>query len=174
MAVRRRVRKLSSKCAIDTPTTCLVFDVASLQAGFAISVARTASPPSIRTINRNTVPPSRVRPTMSIAIGHDRGHDDTALDDVLDVGVEADECKPARHDAENHRADDRAADASNASREAGPADHCGSNRVELVRHAHPGLSARRTCRGDDPSETREQSSRRVDIYQMLAHVDARY
>ena len=55
---------------------------------------------------------------MAIPIGNDRGHDDTALDDVLDVGVEANECEPARHDAEDYRTDDGTADPSHAAENA--------------------------------------------------------
>src|SRR5262245_34750790 len=110
MAVRSRVRKLSSKCAIDTPTIRRAGDVDFRQAGIAISIARAARTPANRTINRDTFPPLRVRSAMSIAIGNDRGHDDTAFDDVLDVSVEANEREPARHDAEDHRSDDGAAD----------------------------------------------------------------
>src|SRR6185312_3350610 len=151
MAVRIIVRKLSSKCAIDTPTTFRAGDVELLQAGLAISVAITTRTPITRTIKRDTVPPSRMCSAIAIAIGNDRGHDDTAFDDVLDVGVEANECEPARHDAEDHRTNDRAADASDTSGEAGPADHRGGNRVELVRHAHAGLAGCRPGRGDNPA-----------------------
>jgi len=114
MAVRIMVRKLSSKCAIDTPTTFLAGDMELLQAGLAISVPATTTTPITGTIKRDTVPPSRMRAAMAITIGNDRGHDDAALDDVLDVGVEANEREPARHDAEDHRTDDGAADPADA------------------------------------------------------------
>src|SRR6266566_4477276 len=115
MAVRRMVRKLSSKYAIDTPTTCLAGDVDFLHAGIAISINRAARAPTDRTISRDTFPPSRVRSAMAIAIGDDRGDDDSAFHDVLDVGVKANEREPARHDAEDDCSDDRAGDAPNAS-----------------------------------------------------------
>jgi hypothetical protein len=52
------VRKLSSKCAIDTPTMRLPGDLDVLQAGLAISVTRATRTPMNRTISRATFPPS--------------------------------------------------------------------------------------------------------------------
>src|SRR4249920_1992366 len=155
MAVRRMVRKLSSKCAIDTPTTCWSGDVDVPQLEVPIRISRAASTPANRTIRRDTLTPSGARAAMAIAIGDNRGHDDSTFHDVLDVGVKADEREPARHDAQDDRSDDGAGNAPNPSREGRPADHRGGNRVELVRHAHPRLPACRTRRGDHTAETRE-------------------
>ncbi len=51
---------------------------------------------------------------MTISIGHNRRDDDSAFDDVLNIGVEADERESARHDAENDGANHSAADAPDA------------------------------------------------------------
>src|SRR5262245_3362836 len=117
---------------------------------------------------------SRLASAMAITIGDDRGHDHDTLQDVLDVGVKADEREPAGHDAKDDGADDGAGDAPDASREAGSTDHRGGNRVELVRQPHPGLAARCTRRGDDAAETRQQSGNSVDEHQMPVHADAGY
>src|SRR6185436_11399872 len=113
-----------SKWAIDTPITCLPGDEDVAQLGATIGISRAASTAAHRTISRDTCPPSRVRPAMTIPIGDDRGDDDAAFHDVLDVGIKANEREPARHDAEDDGANDGAADPPNASRETRPADHC--------------------------------------------------
>src|SRR5262245_7954879 len=111
------LRKLSSKYAIETPTTRCAGDVEVPQLGVPTSVRRAASTQHDHTIRRDTMPPSGVRAAMAVAIGDNRGHDDSTLHDVLDVGVKADEREPTRHDAEDDRSDDRTGDASNPSRE---------------------------------------------------------
>src|SRR5262245_50489427 len=126
MAVRRIMRRLSSKYAIDTPTSCLVLELDVPQPGVPARISRADSTPAHHAISRDdTRPPSssftrssRVRFAMAIPIGDNRGHDDSTLDDVLDVGVEANEREPARHDAEDDGADDGAGDPPDAARKA--------------------------------------------------------
>src|SRR5262245_29140420 len=57
MAVRRIVRKLSSKCAIDTPITCRAREARSPQPGDAATIKNAANTTAHRTVTLDTVPP---------------------------------------------------------------------------------------------------------------------
>src|SRR4051794_34112162 len=110
---------------------------------------------------------------VPVLVDDDGGHDDDALDDILDVGVDAEEGEAAHHHAQDQRADHRAGDPADPAREADAADHRRRDRVQLVGHPHAGLARGRARRGDDPAQPREQARDRVDHHQVPADVDAR-
>src|SRR5687768_15059103 len=99
------VRKLSSKCAIDTPMTGRAGALDPPHPGTTVKRSSAVATPTIRATNPAIRPPSAVHAVMTISICHDRRDDDTALDDVLNIGVQSDEREPARHNAENDGAD---------------------------------------------------------------------
>src|SRR5262245_19154918 len=104
MALRRMVSQLSSKCAIGTPMIGRAGTLDPPQPWASIAIIRAATPAN-REVSTAIGSPSHPCAAMTIAIGHHGRHDDAAFHDVLNVRVEADERKSARHDAENDRAD---------------------------------------------------------------------
>src|SRR5688500_8374875 len=88
-----------------------------------IDANNTMAAPARLAVNTAISPPSALCAPMSISIGHHCRHDDAALDDGLNIGVEADECEPARHDAEDERANHGAGDPADASGQARAADN---------------------------------------------------
>src|SRR5687767_12230680 len=134
IAVRRIVRKLSSKCAIVTPMSCRAGALDALQpcAAIANSSARTTRLIPLLLLKRGRDPPDPVSAAMAIPIGHDSRDDHATFDDVLDVGVKSDKRESARHDSENDRPDDRSGNPANTAGEARAADDGGRDGIELV------------------------------------------
>src|SRR5687768_8820207 len=98
------VRKLSSKCAIDTPMIGRAGLLVPPQLGIAANTISSTDVAASRAITFAIYPPLRLHSAMTVPIDHDRRHDNAAFDDVLNVRVEADEREPARHDAQDDRA----------------------------------------------------------------------
>src|SRR5689334_24485663 len=105
MAVRIIVRKLSSKCAIDTPTRTRDGDADRPHDATAAIIQTAMAKLTIRRGKRISTPSDlRIELTpMAKSIRHDSGHNHAAFDDVLNVRIETNERRPARHDAENDR-----------------------------------------------------------------------